>query len=787
MRLALKIPSYVFGVILVIILAGLYVYYFTTLPESELNNWIASLISSEEDITISVGRINRDIWDHLMLEGVSVSPGREGRAPTVEISKIKLDYDIISLIEGKNLYRSLVIDSILIVLPSPADAEEKISLGERKFKLPVNASINRVFINAIDITLSNGERVKLNGLALSASAKNNRLEIDLDNISGQWPERDIHIYSIKGNFSYSDEGFSLDELLMVTSRSSISIQGNTDRSLVNNINLAFECNPINMTEIRNLTGVKVEGNLKARGTISGSLTDFAGTAVINGLFFERQCEDLNLIYSYSNRALDFDNIDGKIFKAVFKGGGRLDFSTRPESFYYTGKVEHFNLINLGPDLQTDFTGRVKMTGKGLGANSFFMHIDCDLDSVSIENYYFDTVSGPFDLDLSEIEFLDGFKARYKNTAISAIGMMEYEGDIDVRGESIFHDLTDYTGQIFLKSLGGRGTAEFHITGPTRDFNLDASFHSDSCWTYGLEPGEITLKADLKSFISHRVGTVDGRWGDGRLYSVATDSGCFRTIVSGDRVFIDSVHVNAPGIETWFRGNFDGTSVPPIFTMDTLTADIYGNIVSSDYPLVFALYDKETEFSKFKLLFGSGSIELRGVVTTELEMDLDFLADGFQIQPVMKQVYPERRIDGIFSGNAELSGDFDNPNIVALFNVDSLRIDNVSIGNFEAEVDYDEGYLAMKKGFLVTPQGDYEFFGKLPMNLAFGEVENRFPNDPINMQLTARGNRLILSEVFIPTVDSFFTEYLFDISFTGSYEKPLITGTLLYRASCRIWL
>jgi hypothetical protein len=776
MRLALKIPSYVFGIILVVILAGLYVYYFTTLPESELNNWIASLISSEEDITISVGRVNRDIWDHLMLEGVSVSPRREGRAPTVKISKIKLDYDIGSLIKSRNQYRSLVIDSVSIVLPPSTEERGEISPGERKFKLPVNASINRVFINAIDITLTSGEMVKLNDLSLSASAKDNRLEIDLDNISGQWPERDIHIYSIKGDFSYSDEGFSLGSLLMVTSRSSISIAGNTDRGLVNDIDLAFECNPINLTEIRNLTGVKVEGNLRASGRIKGSLTDFAGSAVVNGLFFERQFEDLNLVYRYSNKALDFENIDGRIFKAAFRGYGKLDFSTRPESFYFTGGVGHLNLINLGPDLHTDFTGHVRMTGEGLGEDSFFMNIDCDLDSVRIEDYYFDKVSGPFSLDLSEIEFLDGFEARYKNTSISAMGIMEYEGDIDVRGESNFQDLTDFTGQIFLKNLGGRGSAEFHVTGPTKDFSVEASFHSDSCWTYGLEPGEINISADLKSFISHRVGTVGGRWADGELYSVSTDSGCFRTVVSGDRVFIDSAHVSAPEGEAWFKGNFDGTTVPPVFTVDTLAGDVYGNIISSDYPLVFALYDKETEFSKFKLLFGSGSIELKGVVTTELEMDLDFLADGFQIRPVLQQIYPERKIDGVLSGKAELSGDFDSPDIAAFVNVDSLRVDNVSIGDFEAEVDYDEGYLAMKKGFLETSQGNYEFFGKLPMNLTFGEVENRFPNDPINMQLTARGDRLILSEVFIAAVDSFFTEYLIDVSFTGSYEKPLVTGT-----------
>ncbi|UCC78467.1 MAG: translocation/assembly module TamB domain-containing protein [Candidatus Zixiibacteriota bacterium] len=776
MKLALKIPSYILGIILVVILAGFYVYYFTTLPESELNGWIGSLISSEEDITISVKRVNRDIWDHLILEGVSVTPRREGRAPAVYISRITLDYDISTILQNKNLYRSLVIDTVLIELPASFGPVEDVAREEKPFKLPVNASINRVYIDVIDVALSDGEKINLSDLALSATAGDNQLDIDLDNITGEWPARDIHVYSVSGDFSYKIDGITISDLNITTSRSSIKLEGVVGRSFIDDMDLTFDCNPINLVEVRNLSGVKIDGDLRASGSVNGSLSHFAGSALVNGLFLDRPFEDLNLKFRYSEKALDFESIDGKVFKSVFRGSGKLDFSSMPERYSYSGRVEHLNLVNIGPELETDFTGYADMRGRGMGANSFFMRIDCELASVRIEDYYFDRVSGPIEFDLSRIEFLDGFEARYKSTMVSGTGGLEYNGDIDIRGKAEFRDLTDYTDQIFIKSLGGRGMADFHVTGSTLDFDVDASFYSDSCWTYGLEAGELTLDADLKSFISHQVGTVDGRWTGGELYSVATDSGCFRAVVSGDRVFIDSAHVNAPGGGVWFRGNYDGTTVPPLFTVDTLTADIYDNIISSDHPLLFALYDRETEFSRFRLLSGTGAIELKGVVTNDLEMDLEFLAEGFQIGPLLEQIYPKRRIDGVFSGNAKLTGNFDNPEIAASIKVDSFRVDDVFVGKLEAEADYHEGYLVTERGRLETSQGDYEFFGNLPMNLAFSEVENRFPNDSIDMQLTARGNRLILSEVFIPAIDSFSTDYLFDVSFTGTYENPLVTGT-----------
>jgi autotransporter translocation and assembly factor TamB len=215
MRLALKIPSYILGAILVVILAVFYVYYFTTLPESELNNWIGSLISTKEDLSISVGRINRDIWDHLMFEQVSLQPSGKSPAPAVYISKMELDYDILPLIRSRNEYRSLVIDSVMVEFPSVPVSGKETGAGKWEFRLPVDASIGRVFVNLIEITLSNGEHIRLDGLAFSASAKDDVLNIALNDVSGHWNARNIDIYSVTGNFSYSAGGVKVNNMTVI--------------------------------------------------------------------------------------------------------------------------------------------------------------------------------------------------------------------------------------------------------------------------------------------------------------------------------------------------------------------------------------------------------------------------------------------------------------------------------------------------------------------------------------------------------------------------------------------
>ena len=62
-----------------------------------------------------------------------------------------------------------------------------------------------------------------------------------------------------------------------------------------------------------------------------------------------------------------------------------------------------------------------------------------------------------------------------------------------------------------------------------------------------------------------------------------------------------------------------------------------------------------------------------------------------------------------------------------------------------------------------------------MNLSFAEVQNRFPNDPIDLKLTAYGNRLLLSEVFIPNIERYETNFFVGMNLTGTYANPLIKG------------
>jgi len=774
MRTFFKIPIYFLAVIILIIVAAAYLYYFTTLPESELNGWVNSLVPGDGEIVVNVERINRDIWRQFAMEGVSISSRTDRGSPEIRINKIQLKYDAIKLLKDRSSFDLLKIDSIEIFIPEPKPGNSETG-EENNLSIPVKANVDLVEIGNVSINVFNKDEIFIDSLILSTSVIEDEMKVDIMAFSADIISRNTKIQSLNGSLTSSENGYLIDSLYIVTDKSRIYIEGSTGPKIIEDMKIAFECNKINLEDIRNLTGVKINGLLESKGIIEGAIDDFKGQAFVDGEFFERDFDNVNLAFRFYDKKLEFSSIVGNIFYAAFDGSGILDFGTSPETYVYHGTIENLDLRNIGPDLYSDFTGHVHLDGQSLG-RELLMEIDCDIHSTRIDEYYFDEVSGPFKLDLEKIEFLDGFNGRYKNTYIDAAGYLEYDGSIDLNGDVRFDDLTDFTGQTFLKELRGRGEAQFHATSSSTDFDVTADFISDSCWTYGLEPESLFIHADLKTFVSHRVGKVSGSWLRGEVYSVPVDSGYFETTVSGDRVFFDSAYVSGLDGGLTMYGDYDGTRLPPVFKIDTLWADIYGNRIYSQQPAIFHIYERETDINKFNLGYGQGELNLSGIVTNELDLDLNIDVVGIDIEPIMSQVYPERNFNGTFSSKSYMSGNFEYPIIDFQLSLDSIYVDYLNIGNLDVAGNYNDGYLFTDQGKFFSEYGSYDFAGRIPIDLRFTEVENRFPDDSIDFTVTSQNKRQLLAEAFITSVERFDTDENLTVRLSGTYDKPIVTGT-----------
>ncbi len=774
MKKALKIPVYIIAVFFLTVAAVIYVYLFTTLPESELNHLVAFRALRDSGYDVRFGRINRDVWDHVVLEEVTIAPENPGEGISVAINRIEIEYNIFNLAGGKYILDIVDVDSISLKLPERRGAKEDQEIGAISF--PFSMSAENSSVGSIVIDLPGGNTVYVDSLRFGISISNDKLRADCRNLALRWPERDFEIRRLAGSLVTTPDGFRVEKTDLITGKSNLLIEGNTGATLVDKLDINVKCGPIDLNDVRNLTGVRIKGVLNAALNLRGSPQKLEGDAEIDGIFMDRTFDDMEIAFSYQDKKLSFDKIDGEVFHSRFRGSGDIDFGTRPEEYHYEGLVTRLDLREIGPELATDFSGRLRLTGRSFAADQFGMRINCDLDSVRVENYFFNEVSGTVNFNLKKIDFLDGFRARYKNTHIEAAGELEYSGNINLGGTVRFEDLTDFTDQVFLKKLGGGGAASFELSGPTGDFNVEAYFDSDSCWTYGLEPDSLHIGIDLNSFTSHRVGMVSGRWIGGELYSVPTDSGFIEASVSGERAFLDMVRVFGLEGGLQLSGLYDGTQIPPSFKADTLYGEIFGNRFSSKEPITINIYERETEIESLRLGYRSGVLEIRGIITNDLDMNLGLSVSDFQIQPLIGQVYPEKEVRGIWSGTARILGNFVDPEIELDYRLDNFSVDNIGLGTLTSTALYADGYLHTDSTQLWSQYGSYRFSGRLPIDLSFAEVDSRFPEKPIDLSLITEGERFLLAEIFVDAVESFETRFKFELRLTGTYSDPLLQGT-----------
>jgi autotransporter translocation and assembly factor TamB len=333
-------------VILVIVAAVAYLYYFTTLPESELNGWINSLIPGDEELIVNVERVNRDIWDELVLEGVSIAPKIRRTAPEVRISKIKLTYDPLQLIKDRSSFRTLTIDSIDINIPKSPPIEDTPKTEKEKFEIPVKANIELIEIKNAYINIYGDDNIYLDSLVLTSRMIDDGLDLDIHALAADLTSRNTSINLIQGHIKSNKNGYEIDSLTVVTDLSNIYLAGTTGPNFSEGLDIAFEY----LGEIDNLFGVRINGLLAAKGIIRGSFNDFQGQANIDGMFMKRPFDNVNASYRFYDKKLEFSSIVGDVFHASFDGSGIIDFDVKPEKYVYHGSVDKLDLLNIGQNM-----------------------------------------------------------------------------------------------------------------------------------------------------------------------------------------------------------------------------------------------------------------------------------------------------------------------------------------------------------------------------------------------------------------------------------------------------
>jgi len=779
----LKIPLAGLSFVLFLIAFILYLYFFTAVPEQQLNDWLGYYLSRSVGYKVTIESINRDVWRGLKLKGIKIFYESESALiPVGSIGAISATYSIRDILFYDIHLGLLQVDDLDLALP----VQEKLfstSAVRPEAKSDQSPDITGMAVDSFALNRARlslplrGEIVEFEIPKFSGSFRNlaDLVTLKIDTLNLLCPQKDVEIRNFAATFSLADSVWLVENLKIQTSRSNVAFMGRFGRLTSPDLNLTFKFDPLDLEDIGKAAGINIQGQFNAVGDIVGTLKRLSGEVRGNGDLFGQVIGGFQTDYNYDRSAVRFDNFSGTVFRSPLTGSGDLNLGASPPEFTFRGKIQELNLENIGMDLYSAFTGNVDLRGIGLTEKDLKMSINCELTRADLDVYHFDRARGEIEFDDERLGFAPGFQAGYKHAAVTIGGYLEYSGDIDIHGIANFGNLADFQNQTFISDLDGIGEAEFSVTGRTEDFDFRGAFSSDSCRVFGLVADTLSLDVDLKSVISHQVGTVAGSWNGGALYAMPVDSGYFSVLISGEKYFLDRVFCKSNDGSLNLSGLYDNGTIPPSLRLDSLKAIILNDTIFNTKPLVIDLYEKEFEIETFELCSRSSTLDLMGTIMYEGQMDLAINAVGVEIEPLMRYFIPDRRIQGMFTGSLQVRGDYNSPAFTAETSVANIIVDGINLGRIDLRADYSDARLYLTPAELEGNGALYTLTGSLPLNLSLTAEGPRFPLEPIDARLIATGNSVILIPIFVSSVEGFDGGFSADISFTGTYDNPLVDG------------
>jgi autotransporter translocation and assembly factor TamB len=790
MKKRFKIPLYLLSFFLLACVIFWVLLNQTSLLENQVNRLVNVWLQSRYDLRVKVGDVSGPFWKQLNITDVMVEVQQGNQSYTLaRFPLITADYHLSNLWRKKWILDSLTIVSPMVslkrdskgklLLPSPKGGKSKVISKTGLFDFRVGRL--KIANGSFELA-SPGKALSLDTLGLEASLTKDREGIKIDLFQGDLvlPQKDFRLRNLQGSFRQREDSLIVDSLHVETDHSTLDFAGSVEDLKTKRFSFSVEAQPIDCQDIRSLTGVPLEGVLDLNGTVQGDPSRFGGNATLNGLFFRRRFESVQMSYAYRGEKLTFSSIRGRAFGSPIRGRGSFDFSVVPEEYDFTGELKNLDLSQIVfGSLKTDLSGQVSLQGSSTAEEEMFMQAEVNLQAGRIEQYTFSQAEGTLDITATAIRFHPRFLFGYKNTSVNLNGELEYSGDINVDAQVQLDDLADFRDQIFIKEMRGRGKAEVNLSGKTEDFNVKGEFTSDSCYVYELFSSDALVQVDVENFLTSEKGQAQIRFLDGQAWGVDYDSLVSRIKMDNHQYQIDSAWMGSDYLNVNLWGELDAARTPQTLIIYQMIISYQGNQLESSTPTVINIDTNRVEIGKWVLTAATGSVEASGTIDDQERMNLTVGLSEFDVAPWAGLLTTEPT-EGLLSGETVLTGDFLNPEIEAKLQIHNFRFRDMRLGQLTADASYANKRLQVKD-LSVTEHGwDYSFTGFVPLDLSFVYVEQRLLEEPQSLKMTARGNELELIRLFIPDIEYLTGDFEGQLNISGSLLHPQFEGQMTLR-------
>ncbi|EQB63945.1 MAG: Protein of hypothetical function DUF490 [candidate division Zixibacteria bacterium RBG-1] len=794
MKKRYKIPLIIFSSLVALILIFLLLLYKTRIVERQIDQTLESFFEAQKPVNIRVGKISGSFLNGVTITDIVLDYNEKGLEYRVlEIPRIQVSYKptdlwnkrwILHRVEIQNPKITLKKDeqgNLLIPKLKQAKGIKKTFLFDFKVEqVLIKDGLFEIVSNPDSLSQRDGQGFDLKfdslNFDLSVTKKKTTWDVVVQDAKIKQTEKDVNLKGAKGKIQISGDKLKLEDFLVLTDESEIKVEGETKIKDKLDFDLNINSSNVSLAELSRLTGLDLSGNLKVEGTWKGNFKNFGGKAKINGIFMDRKFENVETQYAFSNKLLEFENLKGKIFEAPLAGNGWLNFANRPEAYQFSGEVQNLDLAQIVKgELHSDFSGKVELEGRGFNDKNMLMTMIVNLDKGRIDTYSFNEALGKFTLDFNKIHFYEGFRARYKHSEGIFSGDLEYDGNIDIQAQVNFKDLTDFTNQIFIKEMAGRGKANLKITGKTEDFNADGDFISDSVWAYQFFSSDFKANLSVANYISHQKGHLDLDIKSGSAWEIPYDSCKTWISLDGFDIYFDSSLAWQKDYQLNFKGKVNTEKDIQPLVIEKLDLVYRGVKFENREPILVDVRQEDIDFKRAVIYTPKGEIRITGTISYEEELNLQLQFSNILAETWADIFLSPGKFKGIFSATTNLTGTFQNPQMQLAGSIDSVKYMTVNLGKMDFDVEYENQNLRINKLSLSSPDAKYSWSGSAPINLSFYKTKDRLLDQPQKIIFEGEGNSFSIIHLFIPDIEYLTGDFNSNIQIEGTPVHPQLNG------------
>jgi hypothetical protein len=749
-----------------------------------VNRYLAEKIADQYNLDVKIAEIDGSFVKGFVLSDVLVRFYRE--SDTVNLAflpQVSINYSVANLWR-----RQWIIDSVKFSRPQfflTYDTSgywmlPDVPAGEGGGTLQQSWELKKFEIKdaSLDLTWKDKNFLWFDiNLQASARSEAGTHSLSLDSLSFNSDDERLKINSARALATLYEKKVAFQNVSLVTDSSHLAFSMLRDVEEGIWVETEIDSAHIYLPDIVSFLGAKLRGSLDISGSGFYKYGRLGGDFLISGEFQDRTIDSLHADLFYDEGILYVDSVSGRIFDGcAIYGYGDIDFTSKPEGYNLSARVESFNLNNLVfNSYKSDLNGHVEMHGRGLGSKTMAIDLDLDLEESYFDIYHMHEAWGQMTIGKEGLYFFPGFQVDYYDNRFLCDGGVDFHGDVSVSCRAEFVDLSDFEHQTFIDLPAGRASAEFTFTGPSNDPDLRAHCVSDSVWFYDFFSSDFETSFFVKSFIRGMRGPIVIESRDGDAWGFPFDNIYTEMTLDSNFLYIDTGCIANAFSRTEISGVLDFEAYPQELLLDSVLIDLSERTFANDGDQKILIDSTGYLFDKINIVGSDGDLSFSGRVDYNDSIDLTWEMNNISIAPWVELINDSLDIEGRLFSVGSAYNTLDNPEFSLQSQLDSLQYRSLYLGDLEAFLSYEDSTLLIDSSHLKSSQGLYTASGEFPINLAVDSGHHFFDDREQDISIIANDKQLDLAAFILESVEYITGDFSAEIDLTGKPLQPHLNG------------